>query len=118
MALTDIEHATHSNPLDVVERIASVNDWTFERAGEDEINILIKGGWGSIEKLANAKPDDLTGLRSVGDKTAVKIVEAAKAVLAQAQAEKPAAEEQAAEAPAEAESAPAEQESSDGKPAE
>jgi hypothetical protein len=49
MALTDIEHATHSNPLDVVERIASVNDWTFERAGEDEINILIKGRWNDYQ---------------------------------------------------------------------
>jgi hypothetical protein len=33
------------NPLDVVERLAAVNDWSFERAGDDEINILIKGKW-------------------------------------------------------------------------
>ncbi len=45
MALIDIEHTTHGNPLDVVERVASVNDWAFERAGDDEINILIKGRW-------------------------------------------------------------------------
>lgn len=44
--------------------------------------ILIKGGWGSLEKIAQAKPDDLTGLRSIGDKTAVKIIESAKAALA------------------------------------
>lgn len=43
MALTDIDETTHGNPLDVVERVASINDWTFERAGDDEINILIKG---------------------------------------------------------------------------
>lgn len=43
MALTQFNETAHSNPLDVVERIASVNDWSFERSGDDEINILIKG---------------------------------------------------------------------------
>jgi hypothetical protein len=33
------------NPLDVVERLAAVNDWTFERAGDDEITILVTGKW-------------------------------------------------------------------------
>jgi hypothetical protein len=33
------------NPLDVVERLAAVNDWSFERASDDEITILITGKW-------------------------------------------------------------------------
>lgn len=33
------------NPLDVVERLASTNDWSFERAGDDEITILVTGKW-------------------------------------------------------------------------
>src|SRR5665213_645109 len=33
------------NPLDVVERLASVNDWSFERASDDEITILVTGKW-------------------------------------------------------------------------
>jgi hypothetical protein len=33
------------SPLDVVERIAAINDWTFERAGDDEITILVTGKW-------------------------------------------------------------------------
>ncbi len=45
MALTDIDETLHSSPLDVVERMASINDWTFDRTGDDEINILIKGRW-------------------------------------------------------------------------
>ncbi len=49
MTLIDIDHTTHGNPLDVVERIASVNDWSFERAGDDEINILIKGRWNDYQ---------------------------------------------------------------------
>ena len=33
------------NPLDVVERVATGNDWSFERAGDDEITILVAGRW-------------------------------------------------------------------------
>ena len=70
----------------------------LEGVGPKTTDILIKGGWGSIEKLAQAKPDDLTVLRGVGEKTASKIIEAAKGVRAKAKEEKPeaspAAEEQ------------------------
>ncbi len=39
-------HATSdNNPLDVVERMASGNNWPFERAGEDEIGIVVTGRW-------------------------------------------------------------------------
>ena len=34
-----------TNPLDVVERIAAINDWSFERAGEDEITLVVRGKW-------------------------------------------------------------------------
>ncbi|HEY0329937.1 MAG TPA: YbjN domain-containing protein [Rhodopseudomonas sp.] len=34
-----------NNPLAVVEDIASTNDWSFERSGEDEITIVSKGNW-------------------------------------------------------------------------
>ena len=37
------------NPLDVVERIASGNDWSFERAGDDEITILVAGRWSDYQ---------------------------------------------------------------------
>ena len=33
------------NPLDVVERLATGNDWSFERAGDDEITMLVGGRW-------------------------------------------------------------------------
>ncbi len=29
----------------MVERIAAINDWSFERAGDDEITILVRGKW-------------------------------------------------------------------------
>jgi N utilization substance protein A len=70
----------------------------LEGVGPKTSDILIKGGWGSVDKLANAKPDDLTGLRGIGEKTAVKIIEAAKKAQAKAAAEKPVAEETSAPA--------------------
>jgi hypothetical protein len=33
------------HPVDTVERLASVNDWSFERSEDDEICISVKGTW-------------------------------------------------------------------------
>ncbi len=45
MRLIDIEQERQSNPVDVIEHIAALNDWAFERAGDDEITISVGGGW-------------------------------------------------------------------------
>jgi hypothetical protein len=45
MSLTDFNSESRVNPLEVVERVAATNDWSFERAGEDEITILVRGKW-------------------------------------------------------------------------
>jgi hypothetical protein len=45
MTLIDFEPDRQSNPVDVIEQIAALNDWSFERAGDDEITISIAGGW-------------------------------------------------------------------------
>jgi hypothetical protein len=45
MSLIEVEQERQSNPVDVIEHIAALNDWSFERAGEDEITISITGGW-------------------------------------------------------------------------
>jgi len=48
MSLIDTtEH--RGNPLEVVERLATTNDWSFERAGEDEITILVRGKWADYQ---------------------------------------------------------------------
>jgi hypothetical protein len=49
MTLLGPTEQTRFNPLDVVERIASVNDWSFERAGDDEITIMIGGRWSDYQ---------------------------------------------------------------------
>src|SRR5437868_9227497 len=45
MALIEFAEQPHGNPLEVVERVAATNGWSFERAGEDEITILASGKW-------------------------------------------------------------------------
>jgi hypothetical protein len=45
MSLIDYTDQPSVNPLDVVERVASTHGWSFERAGEDEITILVAGKW-------------------------------------------------------------------------
>ena len=49
MSLAEINSAPRHNPLDVVEQLASGNDWTFERAGDDEITILVNGRWSDYQ---------------------------------------------------------------------
>src|SRR4051812_35499554 len=45
MSLSNYSEEQRINPLDVVERLAAVNDWSFERSSEDEITILVTGKW-------------------------------------------------------------------------
>jgi hypothetical protein len=49
MPLTQLSEHPRMNPLDVVERIASINDWSFERAGDDEITMLVSGRWSDYQ---------------------------------------------------------------------
>jgi hypothetical protein len=45
MSLIDFNEPTRANPLDVVERVAATNGWSIERAGDDEITLLVTGKW-------------------------------------------------------------------------
>ena len=45
MSLLEIALERESNPVDIIEYVASANDWDFERAGDDEINITVSGMW-------------------------------------------------------------------------
>jgi hypothetical protein len=44
-----LSEQSRTNPLDVVERIAAINDWAFERAGDDEITMLVGGKWSDYQ---------------------------------------------------------------------
>lgn len=43
MTLIDFEIERNDNPVDLIEKFAHVNDWSFERSGDDEIAISITG---------------------------------------------------------------------------
>jgi len=45
MSLLELHTARETNPVDVVERLASLHDWAFDRAGDDEIAISVRGRW-------------------------------------------------------------------------
>ncbi len=45
MSLIEIEADRPSNPVDTIEQIAAINDWAFERSGEDEITISVAANW-------------------------------------------------------------------------
>ena len=46
-----IEHAQDAtyNPLDVVEQLATHNDWSFERSHEDEVTLVVAGRWADYQ---------------------------------------------------------------------
>ncbi|MCB1451412.1 MAG: YbjN domain-containing protein, partial [Nitratireductor sp.] len=45
MSLLELELEREMNPVDMIEQVASVNDWDFERSGDDEINVTVSGLW-------------------------------------------------------------------------
>lgn len=45
MSLIDVSEERRINPVDVVEHLAAIREWSFDRAAEDEIAISITGRW-------------------------------------------------------------------------
>ena len=45
MSLIEITQDHANNPLEVVEHLAAGNNWPFERAGEDEVAIIVTSRW-------------------------------------------------------------------------
>ena len=45
MPLSQLDLDRAKNPLDIIERIAAHNRWSFDRDEEDEIPISVAGGW-------------------------------------------------------------------------
>lgn len=43
--LTELDMVRDEHPVDIVERVAALNQWSFERPDADEISIEITGGW-------------------------------------------------------------------------
>jgi hypothetical protein len=45
MSLIENYIERQNNPVDVVERLAALHDWVFDRAGDDEISLSVQGRW-------------------------------------------------------------------------
>jgi hypothetical protein len=45
MSLIELERDQRNNPLEVVEHMATGNNWPFERSGDDEIALIVTGRW-------------------------------------------------------------------------
>ena len=56
MSLVDIEKLSN-NPVDVVERLAAINDWSFARASNDEVTLLVAGQWTDYQVSFTWMPD-------------------------------------------------------------
>jgi len=45
MATRQANYDHFTNPVDMVEHIASIHDWTFERSAPDELTLSVEGSW-------------------------------------------------------------------------
>jgi hypothetical protein len=61
MSLIEISGDRRHNPVDVVEQLAAIKDWSFDRAGDDEIAISVAGRWTSYH-LSFTWMDDVEAL--------------------------------------------------------
>ena len=57
MELLELEFSREIHPVDVIEQVAHNNDWSFERAGDDEISISVRGSWSDYHVSFNWMQD-------------------------------------------------------------
>lgn len=56
-AIASVAAERREHPVDVVERLAALNEWAFDRQDEDEIAILVEGKWSRYEVSITWVPD-------------------------------------------------------------
>ena len=56
MSLANLDEQ-NNNPVDVVERLATTHEWSFARASEDEVTILVAGQWSDYQVSFTWMPD-------------------------------------------------------------
>jgi hypothetical protein len=61
MATTQANYDQFTNPVDMVEHIATIHDWTFERSAPDELTLSVEGSWCDYH-LSLTWRDDLEAL--------------------------------------------------------
>ena len=61
MASTELKFERASSPIDLVEQIASAQDWSYERNSDDELTLTVPGTWSDYHVSINWR-DDLEAL--------------------------------------------------------
>ena len=61
MATIQANYDHFTNPVDMVEHIATIHDWTFERSAPDELTLSVSGSWCDYH-LSLTWRDDLEAL--------------------------------------------------------
>jgi len=56
MSLADIDEQ-NNNPVDVVERVAATHEWSFARASDDEVTLVVAGQWSDYQVSFTWMPD-------------------------------------------------------------
>jgi hypothetical protein len=57
MAIAELSHDRVSNPVDLVEDIATRNDWAAERTSTDELTLTVAGQWTDYHVSLNWRDD-------------------------------------------------------------
>ena len=55
--IVELEPDRTVHPVDIIEHIASINDWNFERQDADEISISVRGNWSDYHVSFNWMED-------------------------------------------------------------
>lgn len=57
MAFAEFSTDYIANPVDLVEQIASANDWATDRTGSDELTLVVAGNWTDYHVSLNWRED-------------------------------------------------------------
>lgn len=57
MPLAQIGEERDFHPVDIVEQIAAIHEWSFDRSADDEINISVSGSWTDFHLSLNWRED-------------------------------------------------------------
>ncbi len=57
MATADTGYDSSRNPVDLVEQVATSNDWNAERTNDDELTLTVAGSWADYQVSLNWRED-------------------------------------------------------------
>lgn len=57
MAFAEFSADSIANPVDLVEQIATNNDWATDRTGSDELTLVVAGSWSDYHVSLNWRED-------------------------------------------------------------